>query len=403
MQQQLSFKYGFAWGLSTFLLHMIGGICVVAQMAHNAWWYGLILALSIVALQAVFIGLLFWVCGYLSYHPPRLCAAVITLFLTIVWIDQYCLCMFDVVEGYPLMHPLIVLTHKPALLWLLPIIGKNCFTILFLLLPTTVVAVLVFRNRYAMMLFGCALLPWIISMWHGYAQTECPAWVQHITAIPYMMVQHSASSESSFAVAMYDINTILNARQNYCMYVLPESSVYVRAHVAAQPLQRNKYVLFGATCMRDNACYNVLYWIKNGTVHHCFEKRHAMLLSERMPSLLNNDGIKCLYFDKNRYQITLGTGQRPKIDIEGVGSFVPYICSELFFAGYPDDEYNGTPILLIVNDTVFAECSYSRYICVLLQMLTQLKAIQWQREIVYVSYTRSFYVNKWGIMWDISV
>ena len=91
-----------------------------------------------------------------------------------------------------------------------------------------------------------------------------------------------------------------------------------------------------------------------------------------------------------------GRSQRQIITIEGVTLFVPYICSELFFNEYPDDNYHDTPILVLVNDSVFLQHACSRYICNELQMLARFKAVQWQREIVYVSYSQSFYCGKDG-------
>jgi hypothetical protein len=71
--------------------------------------------------------------------------------------------------------------------------------------------------------------------------------------------------------------------------------------------------------------------------------------------------------------------------------FIPYICSELFFNELPDDCCKNDPIIAVINDLLFPT-----YMQKLLVLLARFKAIQWQRDIVYVSYTQSLFIDQWG-------
>src|SRR5579862_182148 len=134
--QNLSFMHGYIWGCIVFALHLSGGIYLVADMAGESWPVGLILGIAMVLYQALVPAFLFWcttrVITVFSITSPiaRLLLWTAALWLFIIWVDWYSLSVFGVQEGYPLMHPLIVLANKPELLYLLPIIGKQLLTAL---------------------------------------------------------------------------------------------------------------------------------------------------------------------------------------------------------------------------------------------------------------------------------
>jgi apolipoprotein N-acyltransferase len=339
---------------------------------------------------------------YLFYN---LFSGLITLFVFIIWVDRYCLWMFDVMEGYPLMHPLISLAHHSSLLWLLPIIGKNCLTILFFLPSASIIVLLLCKNRYALLLCVSTVLLWVISFFiHRIEKESC--WLSSIKPLSYIMVHNFFHSKSILKIAFNDIKQIMIDNDTYNFFVMPEAVFNIDTHIAACDFnllheKKSKHLIFGASCMHNSKCYNALVWTCDGKLQSYFYKRHAMLLSERLPFCLNNSFMRQLYFNEERNEVTTSTKQREVMDITGVASFVPYICSELFFNEYPDDIFYDKPILVLVNDSIFLQYVCSRYICMLLQLLTQLKAIQWQREIVYVSYSQSFYVNKYGNVFNL--
>ena len=96
--------------------------------------------------------------------------------------------------------------------------------------------------------------------------------------------------------------------------------------------------------------------------------------------------------------ITVSVDNRKELHLLEDIVFVPYICSELFCNESPDDIYQEAPIIVVVNDSMFTSHTCSLYIQQLLVLLARHKAIQWQRDIVYVSYRQSFFIDRHGLL-----
>jgi len=293
------------------------------------------------------------------------------------------------------MHPLLMLTHHPSSLWLLPILGKNCLTIFFLLPSATIILFLTQKNMCTLLWCCITAIPWLFSFFMP-VDTQAPPWLQRIKPIPYMMINQAAHSDIHIKNALRDIHNHMQQYNQYDLFILPESAIQLPNLLSLNIDNKlEKYLIFGASHMRNDKCYNSLCYVYDGQLRYIFDKQHAMLLSERLPTLLKNNCCKQLFFNNNMHQTNINFCERKKIDIDSI-KFVPYICSEFFFSEYPDDNFCDTPILVIVNDSVFLYRAHSRYICTLLHMLARLKAIQWRREIVYVSYSQSFYCDRDG-------
>src|SRR5579871_1250291 len=115
----VSFKEVYAWGILVFGLHLSAGICIVADLAGDWWWIGFLIGIAMVLYQAVMPAFLFGCthmiiqCSSITSPIIRLVIWTTTLALFIVWVDRYCMWIFGIQEGYPLMHPLIILTQHP--------------------------------------------------------------------------------------------------------------------------------------------------------------------------------------------------------------------------------------------------------------------------------------------------
>jgi hypothetical protein len=137
----------------------------------------------------------------------------------------------------------------------------------------------------------------------------------------------------------------------------------------------------------DNGFYrNSLYWIKDGTMQKRYDKRHAMVLIERLPVWLRCSLLKTIFF-KSMPEIVPSSNEHPLIVVGGQ-QLVCYICSELFFNHYPDDPYGKIPILVLINDRW---CS-AYYMKLLMKLGAKIRALQWQRPIIYVAYSEMAYL-----------
>lgn len=407
--KKLSFIDGFIWGCVTFLLHLSGGIYVFMSMAHEYWIISIIFGMAVVLYQAFFCGI-FFECAALSIRVfsihslfQQLLIWVTMLWILIRWVDGYSLWIFGVQEGYPLMHPLILLVKKPELLWLLPIIGKQLLTILFLLISVCMVS-LIFYKTYKALLFFCFVAGiWMLCLCMPQGCVKKVLWQIRIKSLPFMMCSTVEDPSVIIKVIGNQIKKIITKYPDADIIIMPESACNIDNFADLsdvlslwneQNIGKSIYIIFGASRQDKGNYYNALHWVYNGVLQNCHDKRHGMLISERLPLWMDTDFVRTIFFNMTP-PITTSLCLRKKICMFDMNC-VPYICSELFFNEFPDDEYDDVPVIAVVNDSVFLGSIYSAYIQKLLFLLAQCRAIQWQREIVYVSYAQSSFIDKYG-------
>ena len=407
----LSFIHGYVWGCAVFALHLSGGIYVIACMAHEAWLLGVVIGIAMVLYQALIPALLFWCVTQtvqkfsLQSTLIRLCMWTAALWLFIMWTDWYSMWIFGVREGYPLMHPLIPLAQKPALLLLLPIVGKLFFTILFLLIPAGCVAFLWYKNYRALLFFCSAVVPFIFCWWVGQLDMQQLPWHKVMKSLPYMVCSTVNNPIVVVKIVGNQLRKIIEQYPQTEVIIMPESAFNV-SNFADFPelvqlwnhecLGKAIHLVFGAARWHDGNYYNSLHWVYNGVLQDCYDKHHAMLMSERLSPWMNNNVMRQIYFNRGS-PIAVSSHERTKLALFENVRFIPYICSELFFSELPNDEYGNIPIVVVVNDSLFLGSYCSSYIQKLLVLLARYKAIQWQRDIVYVSYAQSLFIDTHGM------
>jgi apolipoprotein N-acyltransferase len=406
-KDNVGFKQGFLWAFFSFLVHGSGGVSVVAHMAHEYWGWGVVLGLSIVIYQAICVGLIFWLfqlcIRFFMIHDvlSKLCINTVMLAFVIFWIDRGSFCIFGIIEGYPLMHPLILLTQHPPLLFLLPFVGKQLLTVVFLCFATSVVCFLLFKNKIACLYVLFAVSPWILSTMLYSPVVPEPSWVKDIVAFPHMTLCKTLYPVSMVKSMAQQMSTVLVEYPHAECIVMPESAFDsevlstvpdLLALWSEQYIGRPIHIVFGASRVCDGNYYNCGYWLYNGVLQECFDKRHTMVLSERIPDWLNCNAVRSMYRANGCCEVACGVSNRSAISMNG-RVLVPYLCSELFFNDYSD---GFEPILVLVNDSVFVESRCSGYIQDLLLMLACFKALMWQRDIVYVSYVYTVFIDKKG-------
>jgi len=395
----VSFKEGYIWGIIVFALHLHAGICIIANLAGDWWWIGFLIGITMVLYQAIMPAFLFGsahmiiTCNSITSPIVRLVVWATTVGLFIVWVDQYCMWIFGIQEGYPLMHPLIVLAQHPALLLPLSVLGKPIMLIFFLLIPISVILFLWYKNICSLLFFVIAIAPWMY--WGLQHNNNDQKKNVHTTlkSLPLMIRAHN--SPDTIRILIRHLNKLITAHPETTIVVMPESALDMidpqDLCLLNQHLQKKIHLIFGACHCTNDCYYNALYWVHDGVIKARFDKKHAMLMTERLSDWMNVSCMRAMYF-KNNIFIRRADNKRILLPIMHDNIFIPYICSELFFTEYPDNDDNTTPIMAIVNDTLLT----GTYLQELIYLLARLKAIQWQREIVYVSYGRSVFIERWG-------
>lgn len=412
-----SFIHGYVWGCAVFALHLVGGIYLIADMAGELWVVGCMFGVAMVLYQALVPAFLFWgvtkLITLFSIRKPlvRLFLWAMALWLFIMWVDWYSLWIFGVQEGYPLMHPLLLLAQKPSLLCLLPFLGKLLLTGIFLLMPMSIVALLWYKNGVAMLCVCMTVMFWWGCWKWGWSEIESMHWHNKIKSLPCMVCSTNNDPTVIIKIVSNHIKKIIACYPTTEMIIMPESACNVSNFAEIPELLQlwNKesigkamHVVFGASRWDGDNYYNSLHWVYDGNLQHCYDKRHAMLLSERLSVWMDHDFLKRMYFNE-RQPVTVSLRERIRLALVGGVTFVPYICSELFFIELPDDDCGQEPILAIINDSLFLASTYTFYIHKLLVLLARFKAIQWQRNIVYVSYAQSLFIDECGRCKEINV
>jgi apolipoprotein N-acyltransferase len=300
-----------------------------------------------------------------------------------------------------LMHPLLPFAEQPMLLALLPYAGKYCL-LAFVYGFAGFVTMFLLSFRYIYVLGAILMLiPWCISiiLWAQQCSGICPHWLQRIASVPHKFPKIENHSITARTVREH-IKDALQKKTTADIVIIPESSVYspyvlntpaLISHLDPMQLERPVHAIIGSFYDENGLYRNSCYWVKNGVVQQRFDKRHAMVMIERMPRFFRSSFMKNMYF-KTMPEIIKSSNARPCFSLSENLCFVPYICSELFFNEYPDDSHGSTPILLISND---AWCP-AFYVRRLMYLMVRFKAIQWQRPILYVSYHHTVFFDERG-------
>lgn len=409
---ELSFKEGLLWGILFFGLQASGifySLFAIAQGAPSSFVVLAAVLLLLIFYGACYSGIWFWSTNIFIKRYDTFLFLQLLLWVVLSWlftfvIDQIALWIFGSLEGYPLAHPLLPLALYPPFLKALPIIGKQILTSIFLFSTGLLGSIFLFKDTHKKLLIAVvALSPWLTSWSLHRTSYKSPEWLSKIAVLPesFYNPQHP---ELIIQEVKQKLKALIEKNPLVQLIVLPESALYLCDLSAYNELlkmwdhthlSRAVHIITGALYRENNHCYNAVYWIFNGTVKKLFCKKHALLLTERLPQWAHNSSLKQLYY-KDKPFITPSCNKREPFTITSTITLIPYICSEIFFKDWPDDTTQ-VPILSLCNDTWIAV----PYIEHLMQLMHRFRALEWHRTILYVSYTNSYLYDAQGQMWHI--
>ena len=191
--KDISFTYGFIWGLFVFTFHLSGGIHILYRMARDDGWIAICIGSAMVLYYALTCGAFCTVTSHLvRYYGIKNKAQLlffwlVALFFIICFVDQYSLAPFGCIEGYPLMHPLLPLSHYSLFLYWLPIVGKYVCTIMLLLISWALLLLWRHKNAHFFCFFICALGWWLLPCIFFREKVEQVEWYNRIASLPLMV------------------------------------------------------------------------------------------------------------------------------------------------------------------------------------------------------------------------
>jgi apolipoprotein N-acyltransferase len=420
----ISIAHGFMWGFFLALFNGIGWIPVFLLLIHDNYLIVGFIVISLAVYIGLFAGILFWMTSRLidtffahSFASVHILFWTVAMMIFIEWIDHYCLIVGGELEGFPLLHPLLPLTHKPFLLGWLPYLGLYIMTFLLLSVSSSFFLLMHYKNKLFLVLTVFFLFFWMFSYYNfifliptlsyssiGTPIVECNKKCDIIKTLPLIM--RFNDDEIAIKMVTSKLKEILSEYPKTEIIIMPESALTLSCLEknldllqlwSEKHLNKAIHFIFGTTRCDNDKQYNSVYWIYNGEIKFCYDKSHAMLMTERLPKWLHNLLVRINI--KQADFISKGRGNRPCLSLTPETDYVPYLCSEFFFNTIGRN-HNNNAIVLLVNDVLFSS-SYSRYIQRLLLAVAQLRAIEYEREIIYASYAYSCIITKQGMLKDL--
>jgi hypothetical protein len=380
-----AFRCGFVWGLCAYAMQLYGIVIGIVTLANAQVWYAWLPGLFLVFYLALCTAL-FWCVGiWCEQFVPR----VVWLALYWLWITYGCLFFCGRWEGHLLANPLIPWAVHPHFLWPVSWCGTAGATILLCTL-SALVAYAINHTKYF-----CVCLILGIFFASAFLRQAEPVrnqvdWYHNVGVVTTPIIATVYAPSICHLIAEY-IACVRAHDPHLYGIVFPESCIYPWQICAESILA--EYVSEVGSCdyiigsfYDDQGIYrNSCYWLRNGVLQKRFDKRHTMPLIERLPQFLQYNALKKLFFS-TMPEIVPSTNERPVMQIGDI-FFVPYICSELFFNRLPDDQHSDLPIVALINDRWAPP-----YLQELMYLGAVVQAYAWQREILYVSYTRYVWI-----------
>lgn len=385
-----SFRAGFLWGFCVAWLHC--GV-LLSSALYSFFNVGIVTCMALLCWIAVYAGLhagfLFFCADYvqrvlplnnlhLTYQRTIRCilfCGALTLFS--LWFSDYCCVFFGHSQGLIFAHALMLFgKHIQWIQQLVAWVNLQGTVMLLILLQGALVVAYSERTRTAYMLLLLALIPWLCGYHYRNNDYFLPAWHTRVAYVPHVPL---SKKKIENMVKPRDIVFMPEAALCTCVTELPYM-LMVFPH--------NLHVILGVCCADSIGKVNSLLYLHNNVIEFRYDKQFLALFTECMPTSWEN--IFAASEQQEKY--VRGTKARTPFVIDGTIQLVPYICSELFYNHQPDDTYDDIPIAALCGNA-WAKASYIQELFLL---GIAVRALQWQRDVIYISSSHGAFISKWG-------
>ena len=402
-QNQLRVIDYLIWSLAVSSMHIFPLGNAIIRMTSAPLYVQLLPTILLIMYVTLYpLGLLIGITTLFRRFKPTLSAELliwtVSLWLYLLTIDYALFWVFGRVEGYVFMNPLLPLATLPSLLMLLHWLPMPIMLLLYCITTSMISWFLLRRSIANTMLLFLVIVVWIAPSLLIHS-TQPPAWLNQVGHLPMILPETMPAERGSVLIA-YEVEQLAVRHPGLRLVIMPESSWngLPLNEVSELPSLKNlsvPHVIIGSFSLQDQIHYNSLYWFKRGQRAGLFDKCHAVPFIERIPW---GGQLLCtkLFFKKSDPICPTNT---PRLSITANDiSFVPYICSELFLNNSPYDPICTAPILATCNDWWFGLSYFRR----LMLMVAQLRAMEWNRPILYISFYYAQYIDPYGIIHPIT-
>lgn len=352
----------------TICLH--GGAYALWIMAQGYWLQRALLPTIIIVYQALCPTILFSTTSQInkkviiSFYRDTVTLTALLIYWFIV--HEYALYP---IGGNLFMHPLVLLTKYPSLLWPLQFINPHLTCIIFLL-PTITLLSFVHNKKTLSFLTFFVLISYLII---AYAQHPTPNKKnKNIVTLSLSLCTHNP--QSCAKILIDEINKTLKKQPTTELIVLPESAIICDDQQWIELVAQQTVIpLLIGTFSEDLQRYNSVVFIKDKKIQWYHKQ-------ELLPFVEQDSWLASLFHCKHK-PLTQHKNKRPTFIINKHRLLTPYICSELFFTS--QSPITKTPIIALCNDRWFSKTPYMQK---LMRKVAKYKNILWQNEIIYISY-----------------
>lgn len=395
-----SFRVGLAWGFCVAWLHCgvplscacsaFFSVGVVTQMAILAWvalYMGLHAGLFFWCADYLYRRVCGWGCSGQKYHMLlRLVffSGAISFFL--IWFSDYCFWIGGRPEGFIFAHALIPFgQHTECMQQLVYYLNFHATIVLLVLLQAAVVCACITRTKLSVMLLLICAAPWVWSLATSHNDYFLPAWHERVVYAPRIYFGDALQAAQRLHNDVVEVSRTTKRD----IVLMPEAVICGCTHQALEAVRMMPpalHVIMGVCCSEGESRYNAVIYIHDTEVVYRFDKRFLALFTECAPRLCGCDFGQCSTFYNQ------GTKVRQPLVIDASIRLVPYICSELFYQQAAEDAFTDLPLLALCGDTWVA----GSYVQKVFLLGATIRALQWQRDIVYVSSSYGAFISKWG-------
>ncbi len=403
---RLGFAKGLLWGLLIVWLHSCGILYSLMLMQDNAL-VTVIFYSFITFYSGLHAAVLWWIakkcCVYLQLQFPhwhtllQLLMWSLALWFFFLWFTLAMFWPFLRLEGFYLASPLLPLAYHAKLLAAMHLVGSSGMLFMLILWQGLLTLILTRTSIKIMVLWLLLTTAWLGMTFFEQHSQPPPTWLSRIGYIPRSITRDVCLSRAAQILSRY-IRQVLAQEAAIDIIVIPEDGFqtthlahdHVRSLILSNMSDRPVQLLIGAYRSCGLEQFNTLYWLQPNNMISYFDKRHTMLFTEHVPSIFGFPLLASL--DAGKAPLSQAHNPRPLLQLTPDVHITPYICSELFFNHQPDDKHADAIIFALCSD----KWAHGAYIKNLMYLFAQLRAIEWQRDILYVAYSRAAYFNKSG-------
>jgi len=392
----IAWRAGRLWGIAFFGLHSRWIFWLMHEKSQVPW-LGLIAGALFIGFCALNAMIWFVCASWLSTVYKKRWFSVVSLSLTGTifwwWVDNGIFWISGQWDGYPMAFPLVPLATIPHVLYLAPwfsMIGLLACLMIF----ESLIALALCDKSFILGMMGLLFLtPFLVGFFISRDRHDLPSWANRVGYVAL-----SGCHECDINKRAKLIGTMLAqfhaGHPQARLIVMPESTcafaLNENPHCAAMwdtvlGHEDITLVVGGHEC-EHGALFNTFYCVCKGQIIDRHHKVHCIPLVERIPAPWSRVPFFSSLFLKGYHPFSVGLQQDQVIKINDC-TFIPMICSELFFAKSEPKVASEIPILCLVNDSWFIP--YMRH---LLYLAAQCKAIVWRRVILYVGHYGAFWI-----------